>query len=859
MLRSVLACWVMKLSIVGILCSLSLSAHALADNAVKRPINIPGQNLATALEQLSRQSGTDLVYRPEQVRQYHSHELIGQFTAREAVTRLLQGTPLTVSEDPTGALLIAAPLSLSNVAAPAGGALAPAQSAALIAERRQLAQAAAGGAPQPTGVRIDSTSSESPQSPIHVEEVVVTAQKRTERLQDVPVPVSVVRADTLAENNQPLLRDYFSTVPGLNVSPGAGQGSQQMLTIRGISSGPFLNPTVGVTVDDVPFNAFTRELTPDFDPSDLERVEVLRGPQGTLYGASSMGGLMKFVTVNPSMDHVFGHVDAGVSSVENGAQAGYSFRGAVNVPISDVFAFRLSGFTRQDPGYIDNPVLGIRGLNKAHVSGGHISALWQLSDTFSLKLSALYQYTKSDGLSDVNSVSNDGKFQQNYIAYVGPSNQTVQAYSAILSGKAGSADVTAITGYSGYRAFQAIDYSSLQSAKAVKNFGVSGVALTTNYNTQKFSQEIRTNIPFGHTFEWLIGGFFTHEDIPAYTTYPVSDPSTGVVVGSLGTLSIPIQYTEYAAFTDLTVHFTDRFDLQIGGRESHLEENFDTNTESGILYGGGTILVPAIKATPNVFTYLVTPSFKVSADLLAYARLASGYRPGRANQFNPDPLVPRAAGPDETKNYEIGIKGDLFERELSFDASVYYIDFKSIQSSLLDSRNGFAYYTNGNGAKSEGAELSLTAKPIRGLTLSAWGSYDNAVLTDSFPAGSTAYAPAGSRLPFGARWSGSFSADQEFPLVGNITGFGGATLSYVGERVGAFTSSPARAVYPGYSKVDLRAGMNLDSWKLSLYANNVGNKRALLGGGPGNFPANAYLYLVPRTVGLNVSKSFKGL
>ena len=136
---------------------------------------------------------------------------------------------------------------------------------------------------------------------------------------------------------------------------------------------------------------------PDFDPGDLQRIEVLRGPQGTLYGASSVGGLVNFVTVDPSLAGVSGRLEAGGNSVQNGSELGYTFRGSVNVPLSSDFAVRASAFTRQDPGYIDDPVLGLKGVNEDRASGGHLAALWQPSETFSLKLSALYQTITGNG------------------------------------------------------------------------------------------------------------------------------------------------------------------------------------------------------------------------------------------------------------------------------------------------------------------------------------------------------------------------------------------------------------------------------------------------------------------------------
>src|SRR5580704_13705937 len=192
-----------------------------------------------------------------------------------------------------------------------------------------------------------------------LEEIVVTAQKREERQQDAPVPTTALGGQTLIDSNQLRLQDYYTSVPGLNLTNNGG--GQSVVAIRGLTTGAGANPTVGIVVDDAPFGS-TRSLAgsfaPDIDPGDLARVEVLRGPQGTLYGASSLGGLIKFVTADPSTDHLSGRVQTGISDVYNGNQLGYNVRGSINVPLSDAVAVRASGFTREDPGYIDNPSLG---------------------------------------------------------------------------------------------------------------------------------------------------------------------------------------------------------------------------------------------------------------------------------------------------------------------------------------------------------------------------------------------------------------------------------------------------------------------------------------------------------------------
>jgi len=715
----------------------------------------------------------------------------------------------------------------------------------------------------------DSAPDQTKSSDAGLEEVLVTAQKREERLQDVPVPVSTISTDALVENNQTRLQDYFSAVPGLNVTP-VGNGGLTMISIRGISSGAYTPATVSITVDDVPtysgLASVYGNVQPDLDPSDLARVEVLRGPQGTLYGASSMGGLIKYVTVDPSTTAVSGRVEAGTSTIHNGAELGYSFRGSANIPLSDTVAMRASAFTRQDPGYIDNPVLGKDGVNEDHVSGGRLSVLWRPSDNLSAKFSALYQDYKGDGQNDIDvpttgypQTNGLSGLQQNYLRGTGGYEQKVQTYSAIVKAKVGIVDLVSVSGYTADKWYNSQDFSFVAPSLAQSAFGVTGVALLTYGKDEKFTQEIRASMPLGSKLDWLVGAFYTHENYPGKQSLPVVNPDTGAVVGSMGFDASPNTYIESAVFTDFTVHLTDRFDVQLGGRESRIEQQQNAPAIQGGLLFGPTLETQTPNSTTNVFTYLLTPQYKVSPDLMVYARFASGFRAGQGFniQHLTQPNIPAVQDPDKTKNYEIGVKGDVLNHTLSYDASVYYIDWKGIQLTLVDPVDSTGYGANGGGAKSEGVELAVEARPLPGLSIASWITYDEAVLTESLGADSTAYGPAGSRLPFGTRWSGNISLKQEFRITDSLTGFAGGAVSYVGDRMGAFLGdSTPRQNYPGYVRTDVNAGVNYGEYTANLYVNNLADRRGVSGGGLGTTPVFAFQYIQPRTIGLSLIARF---
>jgi iron complex outermembrane recepter protein len=712
------------------------------------------------------------------------------------------------------------------------------------------AQAIAGQANTAT----DRTASET------LPEVIVTAQKRSERLQDVPVPVTALSAETLAARNQIRMQDYFAEVPGMNLtSTGSGQTS---LSIRGLTAGSVAggSPTVGVTIDDVPrgFNTapgFSSSLYEDLDPSDLERIEVLRGPQGTLYGAASIGGLIKFVTADPSTAGFKGRAQLLVNSTDG--QSGHGLRGAVNMPVSETFAVRASAFTRKDAGYVDNINTGGRGINQVDVKGGRVSALWRPSENLSLKLSAMLQDTKGDGSAEVDLALGD--LQQSRMPGTEGYSQKTSLVSAIVDANLGGINLTSISAFGTFKYSHLSDQTSLYGVYAQDIFGVAGASLLDTIEPKKFSQELRLTSASGQKVEWLVGAFYTHEKTAAHQSLLANTVATGAVVGSQVEIDFPTSFHEHALFGDVTVHFSERFSTQIGARFSKHRQVYD-EVDDGPLYGG-IFVTPTSRTEGQANTYLLSPQWKISSDLMVYARLASGYRAGGPNAYVPgNSNLPRHYDPDKAYSYDVGIKGEIWNHTLTFDLAAYHIDWKNLQIAIIDEASGFLIHTNGGNAKSDGLELAVQTRPARGLTIALTATLGDAKLKDDLPVESTAVANAGDRLPFSSQFAGSLSVDQDFALGANWIGSVGGSLRQVGAREAEFnTSSTAiRAQLPGFSQLDLRAAARKDSWNVGLFVSNVGDKRGFIGRTPGGSSTlvPTAVYIQPRTVGFSATKEF---
>jgi iron complex outermembrane recepter protein len=702
------------------------------------------------------------------------------------------------------------------------------------------------------------------------DEILVTAQKRDELLKDVAVPVTVLKVDTLTGSNKSSIKDYFSAVPGLALVPFETNGAAS-IAIRGVTTGGFTNPTVGITIDDVPFGSSTSlgGGTPslDLDPSDLASIEVLRGPQGTLYGASSIGGLLKYVTSVPSVTEFSGRVEAGLNTMSYSGDIGYVVRGAVNVPISESVAIRATAFSRSDPGYIDNVLTGQKDVNDSKAVGGRLSALFNLSESFSIRASALYQNTKTGALDEEHTGPghNLGAREQSIVRGTGAGEREVQAYSLAMNLDLGAVDLTSLTGYSVNDLRDSFDYSfylgQVPGSFSDATFGVAGAPLVERYLTKKFSQEFRASAQIGDMIDWRLGGFFTDEQSPDWQRIDAADPLTGAVAGELALFDWKVTYREYAAFSDVTVKLSPIFDINFGARKSWIRQSYaeiDTGPYAAAYQGGSPAIFPKTTTKDSKFTYLVTPRLKLTSGWMIYARLATGYRPGGPNSTAALFGLPLSYKPDTTTNYELGVKGSVLDNKLFIDASLYHIDWRDIQISLVDAATSLTYNANGATAKSQGIELSLTAKPWRGMSVTAWGTWNDAALKEPFPATSTVYGVKGDRLPFTSRYSASLSLQQDFPLSDNWSGFVGGQLDYVGRRIGAFTGPPPaeRQVYPSYVKVDLKASVENGPWAVNIFANNVTNRRGVLTGGAASLFPYSFRYLPPRRIGFSIARTF---
>jgi len=706
-----------------------------------------------------------------------------------------------------------------------------------------------------------------------LQEVIVSAEKRDERLQDVPLSVSALNPETLLQQNNLGAKDYMLQVPGVALNQ-TGSGQDQ-LTIRGIATGSGGNPLVGITIDDVPFGSSVYAslgccILPELDPMLLDRIEVLRGPQGTLYGASAMGGLVKFVTRSPSMTESSGQAEVDASTVEHGNQ-GYGVRVAYTTPlVTNEFALQMSAFDRQDPGYINDPLQGRSNVNEAHVSGGRIALDGKLTDVLTLRISALYQQTKTDSSNmvdiDLSGAPLYGPYEHKRMPGTDGLDERLQFYSANLTADLGPVSVSSLSGYQRLFFSNPSDYTpTLGPLLPMFYPGVDnlGLALLNVIHTDRLTQEFRLASSGETRFQYVAGVFYSDERNSIDQELAPATYTTGQFLTALPpliTADVQQNYKQYAAFATLTVKITDRFDVGAGGRYSHNEQTIN-QLQSGPLAGGGPPTHKSVSDTENPTTYSFTGRYHFDPADMLYARIASGFRAGGPN-FNYPPGH-QSFDPDTTINYELGLKSEWLDNRIAVNPALYYIDWSKIQV-FQSTSSGLTYYTNGGKASSKGLELSLEVAPANGLRVTGNVSFNDAKLTENAPA-NTFYGFAGDQLPFAAEWTAYIAADYVRPVTDAVSAFGGLSATYTGARLIDFApvAEVPRLPLPAFTTVDLRLGAEFQRIRATLFVRNVGDKRGFVGGtnftaGSTNSPTGpwAAALTTPRTIGISLSAAF---
>ncbi|HEY5723888.1 MAG TPA: TonB-dependent receptor [Allosphingosinicella sp.] len=726
------------------------------------------------------------------------------------------------------------------------------------------------------------------------EDIIVTGTLRESTIQDVPFSINAQTERDIERTGATTIEDISRNVAGLSVQ-NLGPGQSQV-SIRGVSAGqiirdqPGVKEQVGVYLDDSVISLSL--FNPDLDLFDLNRVETLRGPQGTLFGSGSVGGTIRYITNQPRTDRVEGVVEANGNILADGGTGGH-FKGAFNLPISDTLAIRMVGYATKYAGFIDalnESTTQEDDVNDGTRLGGRISLLFQPTENISITPRVVYQEVRADGFNR----------QEVYNLYANPFNTTRRAvtfdereqylrldeafeddtFLADLTAKFGfgGVELTSITSYIDRSLLVSRDASALTGSVSVDlGFPAAGVLLPSNLRDttelETFTQELRLASDRPGPFQWLVGAFYSKVDriyaqrlpTPGYDLFTDARFGAGTSVAvangfplnSPYNADLPYDIKQIAIFGEASYDLSERLTATAGLRYYDFKE--ERSFVSGGLFSNGDNETDTTKS--DGFSPRVLISYEATDNITINAQASKGFRLGGAN----DPLNLGLCGPNDAAtfggfptyedeqlwNYEAGVKSQF--RNITFNAAAYYTNISNLQITA-DAGSCSSRVVFNADAHTMGLEFELAAEPVEGLDLSLAGSWVEAEFDETrltATGGILAGIREGNRLPSVPNFQLAASAFYTTAIADNKDLYMGATFQHVGSRYTQAAdqeNNPRTFVHglpfggqpvgssttldlklPDYQVLNLRVGVDInESFDVSLYVNNVFDENPIL-------------------------------
>jgi len=679
-------------------------------------------------------------------------------------------------------------------------------------------------------------------------EVTVTARKmQGEPLSDVPMSISVITGTDLESSKVSNLQDVTRVLPGLS---GASSGpGQNQLTIRGISG----NNTVGLYVDDTPLNILNAQAQPEnwsMDPLllDLQRIEVLRGPQGTLYGAGSLGGTVRYITNQPdaSQSYFIGRVT--VSDTDEGGW-NQEVAAVLNTGlVPDRVGLRAAVFERDYNGYIDryptspHDYLAVpdgpvnRDVNVERTYGGRLAVSLGMTEHLSAVFSASYQsmHLGSQFTFDAPHGSPDYSIQSRLVN--DPSGDDTALYALTLRADLGVARLTSSTSYFDRNFHITEDDSKALAALFPPPQGsVYPSALMSSSTNHNFVHETRTTMDIGRVH--AVGGlYYAH----AVANGSIDWPEVRQYVPSLGHQPIFASHANYvdrqtALFADVTLDITEKLRATVGARTFWYEQTLEESL-AGALFGGASTSL-SLSTSAHGITPKYDLAYHFRPNLLAYATVEKGFREGgpgfpvgknciedyRTLGFPGAPVgTVTNYKPDWLWNYEVGIRASAPAAHVSMSAAVYTMRWSDIQQSVL-LPCGYTFTGNFGSATSRGIDAELHYNPVPGLHLALALTLNEAQLTASVPG---AQAQPGQQIEYAPRWSGLLSADYGWALRQDLWASARASWNVTSNQHTSYDAASPFYNMSGYSLTNLSLGVRRHAWQATLFVTNLFDKHA---------------------------------
>ncbi len=750
-----------------------------------------------------------------------------------------------------------------------------------------------------------------------IEEIVVTANKlNSQKVLDLPLSIQAISGDTLQAGNISGIMDVAGQIPGLSIQD-LGPGDKKYV-IRGINSTG--DATTGVYYGEAVISGSNADDGGGFEPDirlyDMDHIEVLRGPQGTLYGASSMSGTIRFIPKSPDLNNLGGYLTMEGSQTEH-ASGNYNFNGAVNLPIIDgVLALRLVGWKLYDSGYINQirvgegvtglvnmgtatnpnyqstPIPGVgfvKGVNDDEVGGGRASIRFQPTDNLTIDANYTSQTETSGGSSRYTPAGvaafNGGPITPvqgcdlcNTDVTLSPWSDNIKIFGLTVAYKTALGMVTGTTNQ-----FNRTTDFTFDSTPVLVSFNVPVPAETLEPRTRKVnSSEIRFASDLPSPVNFVAGVYREHES-QNLAVQVITTGANGLVTGPFSTLTSADaldfpgvgntffgrtdtrEDTQYAGFGEATWKITDAWTAVAGIRYfTETLNGVQTQTHPFGGFPGAPNLVPIVdpQETFNKVTWKANLSYKFSEQLLGYGTVSTGFRSGGLNAVSePFEPIPSAYSPDSLTNFEVGAKGRLFDGMFDYQADVYFIKWDNIQVQETTADGAFVYQGNAGTAHSKGVEFEFTAHPIQYFSVSFAGSYQDTYLTQGATAAQYALNPTlgrtGDAIPNVPKFQLNLGLNYTAPLTGSWQGVAAADVTYRDAENAYFASNAQYNIgLAPYTLLNLRLGVINGPWTANLFARNLTDKRAEVSAINSSQDPDALLTVRPRTVGINLTRKF---
>jgi outer membrane receptor protein involved in Fe transport len=716
-----------------------------------------------------------------------------------------------------------------------------------------------------------------------LEEVVVTAEKRSERLLDVPLSIVALTAADLQNSGAVTLQDIGRQVPGLSIvtlAPG-----QNTLIIRGISSTGGTAPTVGFYIDDTPMSV-ANHLRGETDPVlfDLDRVEVLRGPQGTLYGASSEGGTVRYITKQPNVESFEAAAKQTFSYTENGGP-NYEVDGMLNIPVSSTVAVRGSAVYRNYDGYIDrypvalNDINGVgvgprtKNVNTEQTTAANLAVAFKPIDELVITPSIMYQRILLGGAFaiDVPPGSFDNPIQTRDTDE--PSVMKFTLISLPVHATLGPVSLVSSTAYNDGQYDSAEDNSKANYyylGPAPQTYIYPGAYVTTQ-KTRVFTEELRASATVGRV-DGLIGAYYSHERDFSYGDWPISagyNAAFGTPFGAEPFFFAGGSWTtltQLAAFGQLNIHITDKLEAILGERAFHLKQP-NSATYTGFYNGGTSTASGDPKEHGNTPRFGL--SYHVTPDAMVYANASKGFRPGNS-VFLPQDICaadlatlglsspPSSYTSDSIWDYEIGEKFISQPMRLSVDTALFYIDWKNLQQTVHLPVCSFNFTGNFGAAVSKGVEFQVQYGITEALKVTAGGAFTQAELTQVVAGTQGNVGDALQNVP---KWTGNVSLEYRTQIRPTISGFARFDVNASSRQFNNFDPTSNYYATAGYALANFRIGTDSSKdWQGSFFIDNLLDRHAETGlrtaSGIDLPMTRAVSMNRPRTIGLDIRRNF---